>query len=557
MDSLLDKLTDWLKEMLVGGIMDNLTSTFTTLNQKIGEVTAQVAQTPDQFQPTVFNLVRNLSENVIMPIAGIILTFIACYELIQLVIAHNNLANFETWIFFKWVFKTFVAVTLITNTFNITMAVFDVAQHVVSQSGALIAGSTAVDASTLATMQSTLEAMDVGPLFGVFLQSFVVKFLFQLLSILIWAIVYGRMIEIYLTIKLKKCRSVRTGKTYDTTLVMTAEDSGKHLNNKLISCGIGIDYGNIVVTKVGMHGLESDEEKENELDFVWVGNATNHASKYTDLAPGKTIFVSKSCYENLKSVDKYEWEKYARSKDGYTLRGYLLQNVYSLNAENLGKAYCPDEDVLREDNSIIESITELEKQYEVLIAREKDIAVKEADFIKERDQLQKTVQELSDRVDELSEDNENLSEQLNAVLSDYYDYLYKIIGSWHCSSSQYKEEFRKNSAWRYFIDEAYKIGAQKGISVDGVTDRYACGLMEIYMYYDEPEKAYNALLTMAKNNNYWINLRDDIVNWANKNNKLSTLIYAIEGRLDRYEIPLDKRQEFYGYTQKLRKIRGY
>ena len=331
----------------------------------------------------------------------------------------------------------------------------------------------------------------------------------------------------------------------------------KHLNNKLISCGIGIDYGNIVVTKVGMHGLESDEEKENELDFVWVGNATNHASKYTDLAPGKTIFVSKSCYENLKSVDKYEWEKYARSKDGYTLRGYLLQNVYSLNAENLGKAYCPDEDVLREDNSIIESITELEKQYEVLIAREKDIAVKEADFIKERDQLQKTVQELSDRVDELSEDNENLSEQLNAVLSDYYDYLYKIIGSWHCSSSQYKEEFRKNSAWRYFIDEAYKIGAQKGISVDGVTDRYACGLMEIYMYYDEPEKAYNALLTMAKNNNYWINLRDDIVNWANKNNKLSTLIYAIEGRLDRYEIPLDKRQEFYGYTQKLRKIRGY
>lgn len=188
--------------MLVGGIMDNLTSTFTTLNQKIGEVTAQVAQTPDQFQPTVFNLVRNLSENVIMPIAGIILTFIACYELIQLVIAHNNLANFETWIFFKWVFKTFVAVTLITNTFNITMAVFDVAQHVVNQSGALIAGSTAVDGSTLATMQSTLEAMDVGPLFGVFLQSIIVKFLFQLLSILIWAIVYGRMIEIYLTISL-------------------------------------------------------------------------------------------------------------------------------------------------------------------------------------------------------------------------------------------------------------------------------------------------------------------------------------------------------------------
>ena len=126
MESLLEKLTDWLKDMLVGGIMDNLTSTFSTLNQKIGEVTAQVAQTPDQFQPTVYNLIRNLSENVILPIAGIILTFIACYELIQLVIAHNNLANFETWIFFKWVFKTFCAVLIVTNTWNIIMGIFDV-----------------------------------------------------------------------------------------------------------------------------------------------------------------------------------------------------------------------------------------------------------------------------------------------------------------------------------------------------------------------------------------------------------------------------------------------
>ena len=202
MDSLLQKLTDWLKDILVGGIMDNLTTTFATLNQKVGEVSTIVGQRPDQFQPTVYNLIRNLSENVIMPIAGIIMTFIACYELIQLVIAHNNLANFETWIFFKWVFKTYVAVLLITNTFNITMAVFDVAQHVVNESGALIANSTAVNASTLATMEATLKGYEMGPLIGIFLQSFVVKFLFQLISILIWAIVYGRMIEIYLTISL-------------------------------------------------------------------------------------------------------------------------------------------------------------------------------------------------------------------------------------------------------------------------------------------------------------------------------------------------------------------
>ena len=202
MDSLLQQLTDWLKEMLVSGIMDNLTNTFASVNREVGEIANTVGQTPSGFLPGVYSLIRNLSENVIMPVAGIILTFIACYELIQLVISHNNLANFETWIFWKWVFKTFVAVTLITNTFNITMAVFDVAQWVVQRSGGIIAGSTAIDDSTLATMQSTLEAMDLGPLFAVFLQSFVIQFVIQLLAIIIFVIINGRMVEIYLMVSL-------------------------------------------------------------------------------------------------------------------------------------------------------------------------------------------------------------------------------------------------------------------------------------------------------------------------------------------------------------------
>lgn len=202
MDSLLQQLTDWLKEMLVSGIMDNLTNTFASVNREVGEIANTVGQTPSGFLPGVYSLIRNLSENVIMPVAGIILTFIACYELIQLVISHNNLANFETWIFWKWVFKTFVAVTLIANTFNITMAVFDVAQWVVQRSGGIIAGSTAIDDSTLATMQSTLEAMDLGPLFAVFLQSFVIQFVIQLLAIIIFVIINGRMVEIYLMVSL-------------------------------------------------------------------------------------------------------------------------------------------------------------------------------------------------------------------------------------------------------------------------------------------------------------------------------------------------------------------
>ena len=202
MDSIIQAIVDWLKELLVTGIMGNLTNTFDSVNAQVGQIATEVGMTPSAFSPAIFNMIKNLSENVIMPIAGLLLTFIACYELIQLVISHNNLANFETWIFFKWVFKTFVAVTLITNTMNITMAVFDVAHHVVSQAGGIITGSTAIDASTLETMQSNLEAMEVGELLGIFLMSFIVQFLVYILSALIFVIVYARMIEIYLMVSL-------------------------------------------------------------------------------------------------------------------------------------------------------------------------------------------------------------------------------------------------------------------------------------------------------------------------------------------------------------------
>lgn len=202
MDSLKEKLFEWLRELLVSGIMNNLNNTFSNLNTKVGDVAGQLATSPADFEPGVFSMIRTISENVIMPIAGLILTFIACYELIQIVIAHNNLANFETWIFFKWVFKTFIAVELISNTFNITLAVFDVTGYAIRQSGGLISGSTAIDASTIASMQSNLESMDVGVLFGIFLQSFVVQFLFNILSLIIFVIVYGRMIEIYLMVSL-------------------------------------------------------------------------------------------------------------------------------------------------------------------------------------------------------------------------------------------------------------------------------------------------------------------------------------------------------------------
>ena len=198
MDSILQQITDWLKEMLVEAIMGNLSGLFDSVNNQVGEIASDVGMTPANFSPGVIAMIRNISENVIIPIAGLILTFIVCHELIQLIIDHNNLANFETWIFFKWVFKTFVAVLLITNTFNITMAVFDVSQHVVNASAGIISGSTAVDATALETMEETLNGMDLGPLLGLFLQSFIVQVTMSILSVVIFVIVYGRMVEIYL-----------------------------------------------------------------------------------------------------------------------------------------------------------------------------------------------------------------------------------------------------------------------------------------------------------------------------------------------------------------------
>ena len=202
METVLKAIADWIKGILTAGIMSNLSGLFDDVNTQVGNIAQQVGTKPSSFEPRVFAMIEALSRNVVLPIAGVILTFIACYELIQMIIDHNNLANFETWTFFKWVFKTFVAVMLITNTFNITMAVFDVTQNVITASAGIISGSTAIDASALENMEDTLMAMDLGPLLGVFLQSFIVQVTISALAIIIFVIVYGRMIEIYLMVSL-------------------------------------------------------------------------------------------------------------------------------------------------------------------------------------------------------------------------------------------------------------------------------------------------------------------------------------------------------------------
>lgn len=198
MGILTEWITEWLKGLLIEGIMGNLTGLFDTVNTRVGEIAVQVGTTPAAWNAGVFSLIRQISETVILPIAGLILTFVATYELIQMLIDRNNLHDIDTWLFFKWIFKTAAAILILSNTFNIVNAVFDVSQSVIADAAGLIQGSTDITPDMLTELETTLEGMDLGPLLGLWLQSSVIGLTMQIMGIIIFVLVYGRMIEIYL-----------------------------------------------------------------------------------------------------------------------------------------------------------------------------------------------------------------------------------------------------------------------------------------------------------------------------------------------------------------------
>lgn len=199
MDLLWDKITEWIKEVLISGITGNLSGMFDTTNQKVAEISGQVGLTPQAWNGSIFNMVKNLSESVIVPIAGVILAFVMTLELIQLITDKNNLNDVDTWMFFKWAFKSAAAVLIVTNTWNIVMGVFDVAQSVVSSASGVMISDTSIDiTSVLTDLEARLTEMEIGPLFGLWFQSLFVGICTWALTICIFIVIYGRMIEIYL-----------------------------------------------------------------------------------------------------------------------------------------------------------------------------------------------------------------------------------------------------------------------------------------------------------------------------------------------------------------------
>ena len=199
MDALLNALTDWLKEMLVGGIMSNLTGMFDSVNQQVGDIATQVGQTPQGWNGSIFSMIQNLSNSIMVPIAGVILAIVMTMELIQMITDKNNLHAVDTWMIFKWVFKSAVAIIIVSNTWNIVMGVFDMAQSVVAQAAGIIGSDASIDISSVMTdMESRLMDMELGPLFGLWFQSLFIGITMWALYICIFIVIYGRMIEIYL-----------------------------------------------------------------------------------------------------------------------------------------------------------------------------------------------------------------------------------------------------------------------------------------------------------------------------------------------------------------------
>lgn len=200
MESIFEAINEWLKELLIGAINGNLSNMFGDVNEKVSTIAEQAGQTPQGWNGGVFSMIQSLSQSVILPIAGLVITYVLCYELISMVTERNNLQDIDTWLFFKYFFKAWVAVYLVTHVFDITMAVFDVGQHLVNAAAGVISSDTAIDIeSSLTAMTDNLEALEVPELLLLLMETALVSICMKIMSVLITVILYGRMIEIYLT----------------------------------------------------------------------------------------------------------------------------------------------------------------------------------------------------------------------------------------------------------------------------------------------------------------------------------------------------------------------
>ena len=332
-----------------------------------------------------------------------------------------------------------------------------------------------------------------------------------------------------------------------------------NVNGKVIECGIGIDYGKVLVTQVGMYGLESDENRENEVDCVWVGNTTNYASKYSDIASGGEIFISDNVFKQMSDEYREVFVKSAKYKGTKLFQGYVTKDYYLEFSEDLGKPIKIDEDTTVESDTfagLADGIREIERLQDKLIQREKQLAVLE-------DKLKKENQDYRDKYNNENtaklrafDERDFAEKELQEIRKDYYIDIKNILSKVHYHEYEYMDKMGKKDLIS-MIEKEYELGALIGKNSTEVSLELSCYLIGIYDYFQEYSKAFDVMLVMAELSDYWVDLESATLNWANKENVLYKLYNEIERALVNYRVKYERRKDFEGYLQTIKEIRGY
>lgn len=330
------------------------------------------------------------------------------------------------------------------------------------------------------------------------------------------------------------------------------------VNGKIIECGIGIDYGKVLVTQVGMYGVEQDENKENEVNCVWVGNTTNHASKYSDLASGGEIFISENVYRQMSDESKDVFIKLAKYKGTKLFQGYVTKDFYLDYSEELGKPTKTENDSLVEINTsqqLAEGIKEIERLQNNLIRREKEITVLEEKLKKENDDIKKRYLNENNLKIKAVEEKEKADELLEQEISSSYSFIHDLIKGSFCREYEYIKNIGIKR-WKR-IDELYhELGKKQGYDEDTINESsfYFIG---IYAYFEYYNLSYKYMVSMAKKSDTWVYINESTFKWACEQNQGWKAIDAMEDNLQNNRIKYKHIKDYEENINKLKKLRGF
>lgn len=331
-----------------------------------------------------------------------------------------------------------------------------------------------------------------------------------------------------------------------------------NVNGKIIECGIGIDYGKVLVTQVGMYGVEDDDNKENEVDCVWVGSTTNYASKYSDIALGGEVFISQNVYKNLSDCYRDVWTRVSKYKGTKLFQGYVTKDYYLDYFEELGNSTVIEQSSTVElDTSaqLADGIKEIERLQNKLIQREKELAILETQLKEENQKYKAEYNNENDIKLKALAEREKIEEERDSLVSKTYSFVKAIISSSFCREYEYIKSLGIKK-W-IEIDKFYHLlGNLQGYDEDSINCN-AFEFIEIYSYFNNFILSYKYMVSMAKNNNTWIYINENTFKWACKENEGWQVINAMEDNLKNNKIPYEKIKDYERYIERLKKIRGF